>query len=131
MINENNTFGFHILNPEEGEIIPLQVETEYTGGDDGLFKCSYVDIMLFTNDCEVEMDVEVLMLGTINEAKKKHIKIRKSDFKNDYLKVRVSPSCNQGQGFKIKIYSKSKVSIQSIAPAIDRVGNNGFNGLEF
>lgn len=122
---------FYILNPEEGEVLPLQVETEYTGSDDALYKCSYVDILLFTNDCEVEMDVEVDMLGTINESKKKHIKIEKAQFKNDYLKVRVSPACSQGQGFKIKIYSKSKVSIQSIAPAIDKTGNTGFAALEF
>lgn len=122
---------FHILNPVEGDIIPLQVETCYTGSDDALYRCSYVDIMLYTNDCEIEMDVEVDMLGTINESKKKHIKIKKSDFKNDYLKIRVSPYCSQGQGFKIKIFSKSKVSIQSIAPSIEKVGESGFTTLEF
>ena len=120
---------FHILNPEEGEVIPLHVETEYTGSDDAVWQCSYVDLMLFDNDNEVDFTVEVDMMGTENQSVKKNIHLKKSDFKNDYCKVRVSPKVNNGQGFKVSIYSKSKISVMSIAPKIERVSDSGFAGV--
>ena len=120
---------FHILNPEEGEVIPLHIETEYTGSDDSVWQCSYVDLMLFNNDNEVDFTVEVDMLGTENQSVKKNIHLKKSDFKNNYCKVRVSPKVNNGQGFKVAIYSKSKISIMSIAPKIERISDAGFAGV--
>lgn len=120
---------FHILNPEEGEVIPLHIETEYTGSDDAVWQCSYVDLMLFNNDNEVDFTVEVDMMGTENQSVKKNIHLKKSDFKNDYCKVRVSPKVNNGQGFKVAIYSKSKISIMSIAPKIERISDAGFAGV--
>lgn len=120
---------FHILNPEEGEVIPLQVETEYTGSDDAVWQCSYVDLMLYSNNSEVDFTVEVDMMGTENQSVKKNIHLKKSDFKNDYCKVRVSPKVNNGQGCKVAIYSKSKISVMSIAPKIERVSDAGFAGV--
>ena len=120
---------FHILNPEEGEVIPLHVETEYTGSDDAVWQCPYVDLMLYNNSSEVDFTVEVDMMGTENMSVKKNIHLKKSDFKNDYCKVRVSPKVNNGQGFKVAIYSKSKVSIMSIAPKIERISDAGFAGV--
>ena len=122
---------FSILNPTDGDVIPLQVETEYTGGDDSLFKCSYIDLMLFNNNSEVDFSVEIDMMGTVNQSEKKNIHLTKGDFKNDYCKIRVSPTVNNGQGFKISIYSKSKISIMSIAPKIERVSDSGFVGLSY
>lgn len=122
---------FSILNPTDGDIIPLQVETEYTGGDDSLFKCSYIDLMLYNNDTEVDFSVEIDMMGTVNQSEKKNIHLKKGDFQNDYCKIRVSPTVNNGQGFKISIYSKSKISIMSIAPKIERVSDSGFTGLSY
>ena len=122
---------FSILNPTDGDIIPLQVETEYTGGDDSLFKCSYIDLMLYNNDTEVDFSVEIDMMGTVNQSEKKNIHLKKGDFQNDYCKIRVSPTVNNGQGFKISIYSKSKISIMSIAPKIERVSDSGFAGLSY
>ena len=120
---------FHILNPEEGEVIPLQVETEWTGSDDAVWQCPYVDLMLYNNNNEVDFTVEVDMMGTENQSVKKNIHLKKSDFKNDYCKLRVSPKVNNGQGFKVAIYSKSKVSIMSIAPKIERISDEGFAGI--
>ena len=120
---------FHILNPEEGEVIPLQVETEWTGSDDAVWQCPYVDLMLYNNNNEVDFTVEVDMMGTENQSVKKNIHLKKSDFKNDYCKLRVSPKVNNGQGFKVAIYSKSKVSIMSIAPKIERISDAGFAGI--
>lgn len=120
---------FHILNPEEGEVIPLHIETEYTGSDDAVWQCSYVDLMLYNNNNEVDFTVEVDMMGTENQSVKKNIHLKKSDFKNDYCKVRVSPKVNNGQGFKVAIYSKSKISIMSIAPKIERISDAGFAGV--
>ena len=120
---------FHILNPEEGEIIPLQVETEYTGSDDAVWQCPYVDLMLYNNGSEVDFTVEVDMMGTENQSVKKNIHLKKCDFKNDYCKVRVSPKVNNGQGFKVSIYSKSNVSIMSIAPKIERISDAGLAGV--
>ena len=120
---------FHILNPEEGEVIPLHVETEYTGSDDAVWQCPYVDLMLYNNSSEVDFTVEVDMMGTENMSVKKNIHLKKSDFKNNYCKVRVSPKVNNGQGFKVSIYSKSKVSIMSIAPKIERISDAGFAGV--
>ena len=122
---------FSILNPTDGDIIPLQVETEYTGGDDSLFKCSYIDLMLYNNDTEVDFSVKIDMMGTVNQSEKKNIHLKKGDFQNDYCKIRVSPTVNNGQGFKISIYSKSKISIMSIAPKIERVSDSGFTGLSY
>ena len=120
---------FHILNPEEGEVIPLHIETEYTGSDDAVWQCSYVDLMLYNNNNEVDFTVEVDMMGTENMSVKKNVHLKKSDFKNDYCKVRVSPKVNSGQGFKVAIYSKSKISIMSIAPKIERISDAGFAGV--
>lgn len=120
---------FHILNPEEGEVIPLQVETEWTGSDDAVWQCPYVDLMLYNNNNEVDFTVEVDMMGTENQSVKKNIHLKKSDFKNDYCKVRVSPKVNNGQGFKVAVYSKSKVSVMSIAPKIERISDAGFAGI--
>ena len=120
---------FHILNPEEGEVIPLQVETEYTGSDDAVWQCSYVDLMLYNNGSEVDFTVEVDMMGTENMSVKKNIHLKKSDFKNNYCKVRISPKVNNGQGFKVSIYSKSKISVMSIAPKIERISDSGFAGV--
>jgi hypothetical protein len=120
---------YAILNPEEGEVLPLDIETEYTGSDDSVWNCPYVDLMLFDNGNEVDFTVEVDVSGTINQSAKKNVHLKKSDFKNDYCKVRVSPKVNNGQGFKLSIYSKSKISIMSIAPKIDRVSDAGFSGI--
>lgn len=120
---------FHILNPEEGEVIPLHIETEYTGSDDAVWQCPYVDLMLYNNNNEVDFTVEVDMMGTENQSVKKNIHLKKSDFKNDYCKVRVSPKVNNGQGFKVSIYSKSKISVMSIAPKIERISDAGFAGV--
>lgn len=120
---------FHILNPEEGEVIPLHIETEYTGSDDAVWQCSYVDLMLYNNGSEVDFTVEVDMMGTENQSVKKNIHLKKSDFKNDYCKVRVSPKVNNGQGFKVALRSSSKVSIMSIAPKIERISDAGFAGV--
>ena len=122
---------FHILNPEEGEVVPLLVETEYTGGDDGIWQCPYVDLMLFNNDNEVDLTVTIDMMGTVNQSIKKNIHLKKGDFKNDYCKIRVSPKVNNGQGFKVSVYSKDKVSLMSIAPKIERVSDAGFAGLNY
>ena len=122
---------FHILNPVEGDIIPLQIETEYTGSDDAIWQCSYIDLLLYNNDNETDFTVEVDMLGTVNQAVKKSIHLKKGDFKNNYCKIRVSPAINNGQAFKISIYSKSSISIASIAPKIERVSDSGFVGLNY
>lgn len=127
-IIENNK-SFHILNPEEGEVIPLHIETEYTGSDDAVWQCSYVDLMLYNNGNEVDFTVEVDMMGTENQSVKKNIHLKKSDFKNDYCKIRVSPKVNNGQGFKVSVYSKSKISLMSIAPKIERISDAGFAGV--
>lgn len=120
---------FHILNPEEGEVIPLHIETEYTGSDDAVWQCPYVDLMLYNNNNEVDFTVEVDMMGTENMSVKKNIHLKKSDFKNDYCKVRVSPKVNNGQGFKVALKSSSKISIMSIAPKIERISDAGFAGV--
>ena len=120
---------FHILNPEDGDVIPLHIETEYTGSDDAVWQCSYVDLMLYNNNNEVDFTVEVDLMGTENQSVKKNIHLKKSDFKNDYCKVRISPKVNNGQGFKVAIYSKSKISIMSIAPKIERISDAGFAGV--
>ena len=122
---------YHILNPVEGEVLPLNIETEYTGGDDFIWSCPFVDLMLFNTGNEAYIDVEVDMLGTINESKIKRIHINKGDFKNDYLKVRVSPAINNGQAFRLSLKSNDKVAIQSIAPRIERISEAGFTGLNY
>lgn len=122
---------YHILNPEDGEVLPLDIETEYTGGDDYIWSCPFIDLMLYNTGNEADIDVEVDMLGTSNESKVKRIHINKGDFKNDYLKVRVSPAINNGQAFKLSLKSNDKVAIQSIAPKIDRVSEAGFTGLNY
>lgn len=122
---------YHILNPVEGEVLPLNIETEYTGGDDFIWSCPFVDLMLFNTGNEAYIDVEVDMLGTINESKTKRIHINKGDFKNDYLKVRVSPAINNGQAFRLSLKSNDKVAIQSIAPRIERISEAGFTGLNY
>lgn len=122
---------YHILNPEEGEVLPLDIETEYTGSDDGLFRCPYVDVVLFNNNTAIKMDLEVEMLGTENVSFTKPVKLSKTAFKNDYLKVRIPTDmgANQGQAFRFLLKSNDKVSIQSIAPQLEQVGNAGFMGL--
>lgn len=120
---------FHILNPIEGEIIPLQIETEYTGSDDSIWQCSYIDLMLYNNENEVDFKVTVDMLGTVNQSVSKPVHLSKSHFKNNYCKVRVSPEISTGQGFRVSINSKSKISIMSIAPKIERVSDSGFAGV--
>lgn len=122
---------YHILNPEEGAVLPLNIETEYTGGDDFIWSCPFVDLMLYNTGNEANIDVEVDMLGTINESKIKRIHIGKGDFKNDYVKVRVSPAINNGQAFRLSLKSNDKVAIMSIAPKIDRVSDTGFTGLNY
>ena len=99
-------------------------ETEYTGSDDAVWQCSYVDLMLFDNDNEVDFTVEVDMMGTENQSVKKNIHLKKGDFKNDYCKVRVSPKVNNGQGFKVSIYSKSKISVMVRKPITHTITEN-------
>lgn len=122
---------YSILNPEEGDILPLDIETEYTGGDDFIWQCPFVDLVLFNNDNEVDLTVEVSMLGTVNESASKKIHLSKGDWKNEYLKLRVSPKVNNGQAFRLILKSNDKISIQSIAPQISRVSEAGFNGLNY
>lgn len=122
---------YAILNPEEGEILPLDIETEYTGSDDSVWNCPYVELVLFNNNNEADLIVEVDMLGTENKSVSKKIHLKKNDWKNDYLKLRVSPAINNGQAFRLVLKSKDKISIQSIAPKIDRVSDAGFNGLNY
>lgn len=122
---------YDILNPEEGDIIPLDIETEYTGGDDKIWKCPYIELMLYNNGNDIDLIAEVDMLGTENVSAQKRIHIKKSDFKNDYQKFRISPMENNGQAFKLSLKTNSKVSIQSIAPKLDIVSDSGFTGINY
>ena len=122
---------YDIINPNIGDVIPIDVETEYTGSDEYIWQCSYVDLLLYNTENEAEITVEIDMLGTESKSTAKKVKISRNDFKNDYLKLRVSPKINNGQAFKISIKSKDKIAIQSIAPKIDRISDSGFTGLNY
>ena len=122
---------YDIINPNIGTVIPIDIETEYTGSDEYIWQCSYVDLLLYNTENEAEITVQVDMLGTESKSTAKKVKISRNDFKNDYLKLRVSPKINNGQAFKISIKSQDKIAIQSIAPKIDRISDSGFTGLNY
>ena len=117
---------YNILNAINGDLLPLEVETEYIGADDYLWNLKYVDFMLYDNDCKITVDIEIKMLGTIEQGESTKLVIGKNDFKNKYYKIRIAPKVNKGQAFKIKFYSKDPVSIQSISPYVERVSETGF-----
>lgn len=88
-------------------LVPLDIETEYLGNPDTLTKYKYIDFIFYTdNPANYDYEVEVDTLnGT--EIKKEVIKdtIKKAEWKNNLMRVRLVPK--EIQGTALKIFLKS------------------------
>lgn len=90
-------------------LLPLEIETEYLGNPDTVTKYKYVDFVFYTdNPANYEYEVE---FDTLNgtEIKKEKIKdtIKKAEWKNNLIRVRLVPKELQGNALKIFLKSNN------------------------
>lgn len=100
--------GYEAYNPYLwSSLVPLDIETEYLGNPDTVTKYKYVDFIFYSeNPTNYEYEIE---FDTLNgtEIKKEKIKgsIKKADWKNNLMRVRLVPKEIQGNALKIFLKS--------------------------
>lgn len=119
--------GYTIYSPYKYDTInPIAIETEWLGNGDAVQKYPYFDIVLFDNTMETEPTISIttscMESGNIVEDTKKY-NIKKSNWKNNFYRLRVTPKELVGQAFKIRIASDDMIKLFSVSVRVEQTSD--------
>lgn len=107
------------------EIVPMELETNWIGDSTSLNKFAYTDLQLYSKQ-PIKAEFKLRMLakdGVDIKENVKTIKIKPSDWKGNYLKIRATPDETIGQAFKSIVESNDLISIMNIQVAFEEVSS--------
>lgn len=106
-----------VYSPKDGEIIPLDVETDWIGDSGQLYQFMFGDIVFYDTEPKEEVTVELFlqsMNGKDTKIWSKPITIKKGEWKADTYRVRINPDNTVGNAFKIGVRSNDEIHIMSM-----------------
>lgn len=106
-----------IYSPKDGEIIPIDIATDWIGDSTQLYQFSFGDIILYENDPKESITVTIFlhtMNGKENNTWKKDITIKKTEWKANTYRLRINPTDVLGNAFKMGITSDDEIHIMSM-----------------
>ena len=111
-----------LYHPYNGEIEPIELETNWTGDVNTLSKFSFADIVFVdTGNRNIDLSLFLFVRGEkLVEEKVLPVSIRAKDWKSDLLRVRVSSKESIGSAFKLRIKTTDSVSLMSMAVCFER-----------
>ena len=107
-----------VYSPKDGDVLPIDVETDWIGDSGQLYQFTFGDIILYDHEPKEEITVELFlqsMNGKDTKTWSKPLTIKKSEWKADTYRVRINPDNTIGNAFKIGIRSNDEIHIMSIA----------------
>lgn len=107
-----------VYSPKDGDVLPIDVETDWIGDSGQLYQFTFGDIILYDHEPKDEINIELLlqsMNGKDTKTWSKPLSIKKSEWKADTYRVRINPENTIGNAFKIGIRSNDEIHIMSIA----------------
>lgn len=123
--NGEPTYLIYSPRNDFSDIVPLELETNWIGDSTALNKFAYTDIQLFSQQ-PIKAEFKLLMKAKDGDDIKtdvKTVKIKPSDWKGNYLKIRATPDETVGQAFKSIVESDDLISIMNIQVAFEEVSS--------
>ena len=108
---------YSVYSPKDGDILPIEVDTDWIGDTTKMYKFSFGDIVLFDNDPKESITVTMflhVLNGIESNSYSKKIEIRKTDWKGCTYRLRMNPENILGNAFKIGICSDDPIHIHSL-----------------
>lgn len=106
-----------VYSPKDGEIIPIDVETDWIGDSGQLYQFVFGDIVFYDTEPQDEVTVELFlqsMNGKDTKIWSKPITIKKGEWKADTYRVRINPDNTIGNAFKVGVRSNDEIHIMSM-----------------
>lgn len=106
-----------VYSPKDGEIIPIDISTDWIGDSTQLYQFSFGDIILYENDPKESIKVTIFLHtlnGKENNTWKKDVTIKKTEWKANTYRLRINPTDILGNAFKIGITSDDEIHIMSM-----------------
>ncbi len=106
-----------VYSPKDGEVIPIDVETDWIGDSGQLYQFVFGDIVFYDTEPKEEVTVELFlqsMNGKDTKIWSKPITIKKGEWKADTYRVRINPDNTVGNAFKIGVRSNDEIHIMSM-----------------
>lgn len=107
-----------VYSPKDGEILPIDVETDWIGDSGQLYQFMFGDIIFYDHEPKEEVTIELFlqsMNGNDTKTWSKPLSIKKTEWKADTYRVRINPDNTIGNAFKIGVRSNDEIHIMSIA----------------
>lgn len=106
-----------VYSPKDGDILPIDVETDWIGNVEQLYQFTFGDIIFYDHEPKEEIKVELFlqsMNGKDTTTWSKPITIKKNEWKSDTYRVRINPDNTIGNAFKIGVRSNDEIHIMSM-----------------
>lgn len=106
-----------IYSPKDGDIMPIDVETDWIGDSGNIYQFTFGDIILYDPEPKEEIKVELFlqsMNGNDTKTWSKPLSIKKSEWKAATYRVRINPNNTIGNAFKIGVRSNDEIHIMSM-----------------
>ena len=106
-----------IYSPKDGDIMPIDVETDWIGDVGNIYQFTFGDIILYDPEPKEEIKVELFlqsMNGKDTKVWSKPLSIKKSEWKADTYRIRINPDNTIGNAFKIGVRSNDEIHIMSM-----------------
>lgn len=106
-----------IYSPKDGDIMPIDVETDWIGDVGNIYQFTFGDIILYDQEPKEEIKIELFlqsMNGKDTKVWSKPLSIKKSEWKADSYRIRINPDNTIGNAFKIGVRSNDEIHIMSM-----------------
>lgn len=124
LAGDNKYYKARLYQTDETEWLPIDLETEYIGKNDSLYKVSAIELTLYHNPCKGKLEYEC-----VNDTLKKNETIPFTVSAKDYddtelVKLRLTPKNNIGKAFRFEVSSEDYMRLANLNVVIDEVSEN-------
>ena len=115
-----------VYSPKDGEVLPIDIETDWIGDIGNLYQFMFGDIILYEKEPKEEVKVELFlqsMNGKDTKTWSKPLSIKKTEWKADTYRIRINPDNTIGNAFKVGVRSNDEIHIMSMTIESKKTGS--------
>lgn len=115
-----------VYSPKDGEVLPIDIETDWIGDVGNLYQFMFGDIILYDREPKEEVKVELFlqsMNGKDTKTYTQTLSIKKTEWKADTYRIRINPDNTIGNAFKVGVRSNDEIHIMSMTIESKKTGS--------